>query len=517
MDTILRIIDRFEIKDRGTIYVVENCFHSVVRIGDLFFDLHGNRFKIKGMEMFRPFLDGIDPKDWPLGLLFDPIDGTDAVGSILVSDQSEINFIFCCHPFDRKQVDEDFKEEYQAAHQEHNCALLSLENLEEGILILRGDQIAGLAIYRGWMLKPELYKSLYEKLKEKKIFLINTPDEYEKYHLFPGWYDDFRDDTPQSVWESGKTVESALKLAKSLEGAFVVKDYVKSRKHEWYDACFIRDASDKENTEKVIRNFIERQGEDLVGGVVLRRFEKLKQIGFHEKSGMPLSEEYRIFIFAGRIMIMDDYWRSGEKICLSKEDRQWIDSCVSKIKSSFVAMDVARREDGSLIIMEFGDGQVSGLQQIRPIDFYRAFNPDVLHLPDESVEDAFPEGTVILAGDPLPNVTVEEMKNRIASISTVQELVDLYASVHNKFWYIEDDLYDYEKGSEEYGQFYSVVDAWGCMMEDLKQQVLTAAKKEGLISEPKSRQGKQKLIEPFMQKYGYRDGRGWWVPNNSGK
>ena len=45
-------------------------------------------------------------------------------------------------------------------------------------------------------------------------------------------------------------------------------------------------------------------------------------------------------------------------------------------------MDIARREDGKLMIMEFGDGQVSGLQQINPADFYRKFNPSVLILPE---------------------------------------------------------------------------------------------------------------------------------------
>ena len=32
--------------------------------------------------------------------------------------------------------------------------------------------------------------------------------------------------------------------AKQLNGPYIVKDYVKSRKHEWYDACFIKNISD---------------------------------------------------------------------------------------------------------------------------------------------------------------------------------------------------------------------------------------------------------------------------------
>ncbi len=153
---------------------------------------------------------------------------------------------------------------------------------------------------RGRMLKPELYRSFYNNLEEKGIILINSPEEYEKYHVLPGWYDDFKDDTAKSVWENQGTVESALQMVRGLEGPYIVKDFVKSRKHEWYDACYINNIADKTNAEKIIRNFVERQGSDLVGGVVLRQFEKLNPIGFHEKSGMPISEEYRVFVFAGK-------------------------------------------------------------------------------------------------------------------------------------------------------------------------------------------------------------------------
>ena len=47
---------------------------------------------------------------------------------------------------------------------------------------------------------------------------------------------------------------------------------------------------------------------------------------------------------------------------------------VGRIRSNFVTIDVARKEDGTLIIMEFGDGQVSGLQQVDASDFYRVFD-----------------------------------------------------------------------------------------------------------------------------------------------
>lgn len=69
--------------------------------------------------------------------------------------------------------------------------------------------------------------------------LINTPEEYEQYHLLPGWYDDFKDETAESVWITGNNIEDIAHASRYLEGSYIVKDYVKSRKHEWYDACFI--------------------------------------------------------------------------------------------------------------------------------------------------------------------------------------------------------------------------------------------------------------------------------------
>ena len=83
----------------------------------------------------------------------------------------------------------------------------------------------------------------------------------------------------------------------------------------------------------------------------------------------------------------------------------------------------------------------------------------------EPIEGAFPDGVVILAGDPLPDVSAEEMQQIISLITTTQELVNAYVNVHNKFWFIEDDLYDYDEGTDEYEKIRAVVDAWDNVMD----------------------------------------------------
>ena len=511
MSDIFRILERLKIAGKGPVYVLKDYFHSDIRIGDVLYDLHGNRFKVKCFEMFRRTLDGIRIEDLPLGIMFELMDGVEPEGDFLVRDLENVNFLFCSHPLYPKRVDEDYEEEYQAAGLEHACALFSYEDLELGKLSLYGEDISGLTIYRGWMMKPAMYRTFYEKLEAKGIILINSPEEYERYHMLPGWYDDFKDDTAKSLWEDRGTVESALKMARDLEGSYIVKDFVKSRKHEWYDACYIKNIADKVNAERVIRNFIERQYTDLVGGVVLRQFEKLNPIGFHEKSGMPISEEYRVFVFAGRIMIIDDYWQADQDISFSDEEWIWLESLVKKLKSNFVTIDLARRVDERLIIMELGDGQVSGIQQIRPADFYRAFSSDFIRKGEITAEKIFPEGTVILAGDPMPDMSIEEMRQIIALISTTQDLVDVYVAVHNKFWFVEDELYDYDKGTEEYERVLSVVSAWDDIMEALDKRIMETAAEEGLLAERQPDSGTVKQLEAFMDKYGYRNGSGWWL------
>lgn len=372
MAVVVRIKDRFRIEGRGIVYIVKAHEVGALYINDILYDLQGNSFRLTAIEMFRHTIVDVPFEQMDTGILLQPLNGTDVKGNILITTPSEVSFLFCNHPLYPQRVDEDYEEEYQAAGQDHPCALISYEDLVEGKISLYGEQIHGLTIYRGWMLKPVQYRYLYEQLEKRNILLINSPEEYERYHLIPGWYNDFKEETPLTIWTEGADMKDILYISRSLEGPYIVKDYVKSRKHEWYDACFISNAQDRVGLEEVVRTFIERQGDDLIGGVVLRRFEKLNQIGFHGQSGMPVSEEYRVFIYAGQILTINPYWEGEEDTPLSQEEYQWLETIAGRIKSNFVTVDLARKDDGSLIIMELGDGQVSGLQQLDARDFYQA-------------------------------------------------------------------------------------------------------------------------------------------------
>ncbi|KRN88809.1 hypothetical protein IV53_GL000779 [Ligilactobacillus ceti DSM 22408] len=290
-----------------------------------------------------------------------------------ICQNKSLNFIYCNHPLYKNKVDFGYEEEFEISKKlGNNCALFSFEDMADGKLKLSGDEIKGQAIYRGWMMKPKMYRTFYEALSQKGIELINTPEEYEKYHLLPNWYDEFQKLTAKSVWTEDLSDESLKEILQNFSEDVIVKDYVKSRKHEWDEACFIPDVKDVNKALEVIKTFIKRQDEYLVGGIVLREFLELKTIGHHEKSNMPISEEYRIFILNNIPIVMDSYWHHAESN-LSSEEKEWISDISKQLKSKFVTIDLARKTDGKLVIMELGDGQVSGLQDIPEDIFYNAF------------------------------------------------------------------------------------------------------------------------------------------------
>ena len=101
-------------------------------------------------------------------------------------------------------------------------------------------------------------------------------------------------------------------LAPFGDAPLVLKDFVKSRKHEWAEACFIPSAADREAVERVVGRFLELQGEDLAGGLVFREYVEFEPVGVHPRSGMPLTQEYRIFWLDGGPLFWSPYWEGAD-------------------------------------------------------------------------------------------------------------------------------------------------------------------------------------------------------------
>jgi len=281
-----------------------------------------------------------------------------------------MRIIFCDSGFSPKEIDYMYAEEYEkATHNSISTSLISFEelkrgNVESSIKRVRANENQELGIYRGWMLKPNQYEMLYKSLLEKNIRLINNPTEYKFCHHFPDSYATIKDYTPISTFKEVKSKfdidDFENELAVFDDKPIVVKDYVKSQKHYWQEACFIPDASDREKVSTVVNKFIELQDSDFNKGLVFREFVELEKLTNHSKSGMPLTKEFRIFVKDNAIINVFKYWDEGDYEELEPVLDEFIE-LLPKIGSNFFTMDIAKRKDGKWIIIELGDGQVAGL------------------------------------------------------------------------------------------------------------------------------------------------------------
>lgn len=279
--------------------------------------------------------------------------------------------LFLTDLLDPKAPDFEYTKEYQAAKKYFSVGLIDQQQLFEKNTVALNCQITQdtVYIYRGWMLKPGLYAKLVNFIQNQGGKMLNDLAEYEATHLLPNWATAGQNQL-KTRWTSDLSDASIRQLLQQFSGAVTIKDFVKSRKYEWDEAFYIPATSDTAHALQVVHNFIERQGNELVGGLVMREFIALKSLGKHPKSHTPIFEEYRVFYLNNAPLTIINYW-TEEKITLSPEDQNLIQLAGKHISSNFCTIDFARKANGQLIIMEMGDGQVSGLQDYNEGTFYK--------------------------------------------------------------------------------------------------------------------------------------------------
>lgn len=269
-------------------------------------------------------------------------------------------FVFCADALRPRRVDAHFAAEADAVRAlGHDVALVDHDALLAGDATTATSRVpsgAGPAWYRGWMMPSERYAALSAALAERGVVLGTSAEQYRRAHELPGWYGTFAAQTPLSTWlpvGPGGPPPGAPALAEATAplggGPAVVKDYVKSRKHEWDEACHVPELADTERLASVVARFAALQGDDLAGGIVVRAFEP-----FVKGAG-----EARV------------WWTGGEPALVTAHpdtpdlrpapDLDAVRPLVRGLGCAFVTTDLALHEDGRWRVVEVGDGQVSDL------------------------------------------------------------------------------------------------------------------------------------------------------------
>lgn len=262
--------------------------------------------------------------------------------------------IFPCNPLNTNEFDPDFLNEYNSAitlgfnvvFYNHD-ALVKAEpfvNLEK-----RQNNIT--TIFRGYMLKEAQYHSLYTRLLDLGYKLINNVEQYKNCHYFPKSYELVKEFSNE-IWFSEDIDNEWIKSISELNTNLIIKDYVKSEKGT--DLFLIESPITREDLKAKILAFTEQRGNLFNKGIQFKRFEELKQYD-------GVINEWRFFILNGKLISMSQ--NSNLQIDTDKPNLPNIKDIIDRLStiSNFFTFDIVEKNNGSFIIIETGDGSVSGL------------------------------------------------------------------------------------------------------------------------------------------------------------
>jgi hypothetical protein len=274
-----------------------------------------------------------------------------------------------CDPIHPRKPDAHFQDEAAAARDlgiqvglvDHD-ALTRPDGAADSVARLRVDGPVSDAVYRGWMLRSEQYAAFEEALTERHVTLRTNARQYQQAHELPGWYAQLSSVTPESVWTHGSSPEDYRERCEQLEaGPVVLRDYAKSMKHYWHEAAFVPEVSDAEAAWGIARRFLELREDAFVGGLVLRRFERLQ------------ADEVRTWWVNGSCVLTTMHPDSKIREVPRGLDLTMLTPLMTTLRLPFVTADLALRADGVWRLIEVGDGQVSERPRTVPAEeFLRA-------------------------------------------------------------------------------------------------------------------------------------------------
>jgi len=234
-------------------------------------------------------------------------------------------------PLDQRRPEGLFLPEYEVARARGcDTSIFSFEDFERGRFNPKPQLVPGeTVLYRGWMLNLGGYTRLAQALSEMSVQMVVSPDGYRAAHHLPAWYPLIKELTAETLILAEDS-DFLLALDGTDWPGYFVKDFVKSLNTG--AGSLVTTPAD---VSRVVSQLREYRGE-IEGGVCVRRREDF----------VPGSER-RYFV------------ARSEAYSCSGDVPSVVTSCAARIPSPFFSVDVARRADGVLRIIEVGDGQVS--------------------------------------------------------------------------------------------------------------------------------------------------------------
>jgi hypothetical protein len=277
--------------------------------------------------------------------------------------------LFPSEPFSPREVDSSFAGEYNTAkllgfdvflfdHDEY----VRTGDVIKMNLPVKDENSNTPILLRSWMLKVLDYEYLYNRLLSYGYKLINNPTEYLNCHHFPEYYKHISEHTSKAWWSgtwsehpySKKGEETFWEPVRSMLGDIIIKDYVKSEKGNPDLFILKKELTNDEFNERV-QQFVGARGKLFNKGIVFKAVENLKKY-----EGQ--TNEWRFFFLNKKLLICNQNSDTPTIVNAPSDDIIIeMKKIADTIESNFFTIDIAQKEDGGWMILELGDGQVSGL------------------------------------------------------------------------------------------------------------------------------------------------------------
>lgn len=230
------------------------------------------------------------------------------------------------------------------------------------------DEVEPRSIIIGRYSVLPFYKELEtDVLNTNNCELINSYHQFRYCSDLGNWYRDFEGKTPKT-WFSLQEY-----LQDSHEGPVVLKGETNSRRDKWSTHMF---ANNKDEAREVYCRLLD-DGLISQQKIYIRKYEKLIKM-IDGVNGMPIPNEWRIFVLYGCVISRDYYWSTYLEdikelnINPTPPPMAKIAHYMNMVgeNSNFYSIDVAQKEDGSWMVVELNEGQMSGVNGADRKQFY---------------------------------------------------------------------------------------------------------------------------------------------------
>lgn len=245
--------------------------------------------------------------------------------------------------------------------EELDAALVHFPCLTSRMNVLPGQLVIG-----RYSVLP-FYRELELDLHSTGAQLVNTYEQHLYAADLQNWVADLGALTP-ATW-------SRLEDARGAVGPFVLKGATNSKKFQWKTHMFARDWVEAGTV------YDRLCGDGLIAQqhIYLRQYVPLKTY-FEDVVGLPVTKEFRFFVYNEQILTGGYYWSShidalreqGIDPSPAEVPQDFLKEVLSRVgnKITFYALDIAETAAGDWIVIEINDGQMGGLSMNDPKALY---------------------------------------------------------------------------------------------------------------------------------------------------